>query len=79
MYNPKKEAIKKNIFLVLSIFSAFVFVAGLLCTVMGDSSPIDFIANESPVKLIVPPALIFFVSFPLYRKSKKSIEESTKQ
>lgn len=78
MFNLRKEKIKKNIFLTLSIISAFIFIAGVMCTIMGDSSPVKFIINESPVKIIVPPALIFFITFALYRNSKKAIEENTK-
>ncbi len=78
MFNLKKEKIKKNIFLILSIISAFIFIAGLMCTIMEDSSPVKFIINESPVKLIVPPVLVFIVSFILYRKSKNTIKENTK-
>lgn len=78
MFNLKKETIKKNIFLTLSIISAFIFVAGVMCTIMGDSSPVKFIINESPVKLVVPPALVFFITFALYRNSKKEIEENKK-
>lgn len=33
----------------------------------------------SPVKLVVPPALIFFVAYALYRNSKKAVEENTKK
>lgn len=72
MSNLKKEKIKKNIFLTLSIISAFIFIAGVMCTIMGEDSPVKFIVNESPVKLIVPPALVFFVTFALYRNSKKN-------
>jgi len=75
MFNLKREKVKKNIFLTLSIISAFIFIAGLMCTVLGDKSPVEFIVNESPVKLIVPPALVFVFSFVLYRKSKKVIKE----
>ncbi len=32
MSNLKKEKIKKNVFLTLSIISAFIFVAGVMCT-----------------------------------------------
>lgn len=78
MFNLKKETIKKNIFLILSIISAFVFIAGVMCTIMGENSPVKFIINGSPIKLIVPPMLVFFVSFALYRNSKKAIEENTK-
>lgn len=78
MFNLKKETIKKNIFLTLSIISSFVLIAGLMCTIMGDSSPVKFIINNSPTKLVVPPALIFFVTFALYKNSKKVIEENTK-
>lgn len=78
MFNLKKEKLKKNIFLTLSIISAFVFVAGVMCTIMGEDSPVKFIINDSPIKLIVPPALIFFVTFALYKNSKKAIEENTK-
>lgn len=78
MFNLNKETIKKNIFLILSIISAFIFIAGAMCTIMGENSPVKFIINESPVKLIVPPMLVFFVSFALYRNSKKAIEENTK-
>lgn len=77
MFNLWKEKIKKNIFLVLSILSAFIFIAGVMYTIMGDSSPVKFIINESPVKIVVPPALVFFVTFALYRNSKKAIEENT--
>ena len=78
MFNLKKEKIKKNIFLVLSILSAFVFIAGVMCTIIGEDSPVKVIINESPIKLVVPPALVFFVTFALYRNSKKAIEENTK-
>lgn len=78
MSNLKKEKIKKNIFLTLSIISAFIFIAGVMCTIMGEDSPVKFIVNESPVKLIVPPALVFFVTFALYRNSKKTIKENAK-
>ena len=78
MFNLKKEKIKKNLFLSLSIISAFIFIAGVMCTIMGEDSPVKFVVNESPIKLVVPPALIFFVTFALYRNSKKAIEENTK-
>ncbi len=78
MFNLKKEQIKKSIFLTLSIISAFIFISGVFCTLMGDASPIKFIINDSPVKLIVPPALVFFVTSALYRNSKKAIKENTK-
>lgn len=78
MFNLKKEKIKKNIFLTLSIIAAFIFVAGLLCTIMGEDSPVKFIVNESPIKLVVPPALVFFTTFTLYRNSKKRVEKNTK-
>lgn len=78
MFNLKRENMKKNIFLTLSIISAFILVAGLMCTVMGDSSPVKFIINDSPVKLVVPPLLVFFISSVLYRNSKKAIEENAK-
>lgn len=78
MFNLKKEKIKKNIFLILSIISAFIFIAGVMCTIMGDKSPVKFIVNESSIKLIVPPALVFFITFALYKNSKKAIQENTK-
>lgn len=78
MFNLKKEKRKKNLYLTLSIFFAFLFIAGVICTIMGDSSPVKFIINESPVKIIVPPAFAFFVTFALYRNSKKAIEENMK-
>lgn len=78
MVYVKREKIKKNIFLTLSIISAFIFIAGVMCTIMGEDSPVKFIVNESPIKLVVPPALVFFVTFVLYKKSKKIIEENTK-
>lgn len=78
MFNLKKARLKKNIFLTLSIISAFIFVAGVMCTIMGEDSPVKFIVNESPIKLVVPPALVFFVAFALYRNSKKAIKEKTK-
>lgn len=78
MFNLNKEKIKKNIFLILSIMSAFMFIAGVMCALMGEDSPIKFIVNGSPVKLIVPQMLLFFISFSLYRNSKKAIEENTK-
>lgn len=78
MLNLKKEKIKKNIFLTLSIISAFIFIAGVMCTIMGSDSPVKFIVNESPVKLIVPPVLVFIITFTLYRNSKKVIKENSK-
>lgn len=73
-----KKKTKKNIFLTLSILLAFIFIAGVMCTIMGDESPVKFIINESPVKIVVPPALGFFVTFALYKNSKKAIEENSK-
>ena len=78
MFSLKKEQRKKNIFLILSIISACVFIAGVMCTIMVELSPVQFIINESPIKLVVLPALIFFVAFALYKNSKKAIEENTK-
>lgn len=78
MFNLKKETIKKNIFLTLSIISDFIFIAGIMCSIMGEDSPVKFIVNGSPIKLVVPPALVSFVTFALYRNSKKTIEENTK-
>ena len=78
MFNLKKETIKKNIFLTLSIISGFIFIAGVMCTIMGEDSPVKFIVNESPIKLVVPPALVFFVTFALFINSKKAIEENRK-
>lgn len=78
MFNLKKEVIKKNIYLTLSIISAFIFIAGVMCTIMGEDSPVQFIINESPIKVIVPPMLVFLVTFTLYRNSKKAIKENTK-
>ena len=78
MFNLKREKMKKNIFLTLSIISAFIFIAGVMCTIMGEDSPVKFIINESPIKLVVPPVLVFFVTFSLYRNSKKAIKENTK-
>lgn len=69
MLNLKKTRMKKNLFLALSIISAFIFIAGVMCTIMGD---------DSPVKLIVPPSLVFFITFSLYKNSKKVIKENTK-
>ena len=74
----KKTRMKKNLFLALSIISAFIFIAGVMCTIMCDDSPVKFIVNESPVKLIVPPSLVFFITFSLYKNSKKVIKENTK-
>lgn len=76
MANVKKEKIKKNIYLTISVISGFVFIAGLMCTIMGEDSPVKFIINGSPIKLIVPPLLIFVISFKLYMKSKKNIKEN---
>lgn len=78
MFNLKREVIKKNIYLTLSIISAFIFIAGVMCTIMGEDSPVQFIVNESPIKVIVPPMLVFLVTFTLYRNSKKVIKENTK-
>ena len=69
MFNLKREKVKKNIFLTLSIISAFIFIVGVMCTIMGE---------DSPIKLVVPSVLVFFVPFALYRNSKKAIEENTK-
>lgn len=78
MFQLKKEKIKKNIFLTLCVISAFIFIAGVMCTIMGEDSPVKFIVNESPVKIVVPPAFVFFISFALYKNSKKAIKENTK-
>ncbi len=68
MFNLRK--MKKNIFLTLSIIAAFIFIAGLMCTVLEDDSPVKFIVNGSPIKLILQPLLVFIFSFLLYKKSK---------
>lgn len=78
MFDLRKEKIKKNIFLILSVISAFIFIAGVMCTIMGSDSPVKFIVNGSPIKLVVPPALVFFVVFTLYKNSKKAIKENMK-
>lgn len=78
MFNLKKEKLKKNIYLILSFIFAFIFIAGIMCTIMGEDSPVKFIINESPVKIIVPPVLLFIVTFTLFRKSQKKIEENVK-
>lgn len=78
MFNLKKEKMKKNIYLVLSFIFAFIFIAGIMCTIMGEASPVKFIINGSPVKIIVPPVLLFIVTFTLFRKSQKKIEENVK-
>ena len=78
MFNLKKEKKKTNICLMVSIVSAFILISGLMCTIMGDDRPVKFIINESPIKLIVPPLLVFVVSFILYRKSKNTIKANTK-
>ena len=49
-----------------------------MCAIMGDDRPVKFIVNESPVKLIVPPSLVFFITFSYYKNSKKVIKENTK-
>ena len=46
MLNLKKTRMKKNLFLALSIISAFIFIAGVMCTIMGDDSPVKFIVNH---------------------------------
>lgn len=77
MFNLRKETIKKHIFLILSIVFAFIFITGVMCTIMGDASPIKIFINNSPIKMIVPPAFGFFITFALYKNSKKAIEENT--
>lgn len=78
MFNLRKETIKKNVFLILSNISAFIFIAGLMCTILGEDSPVKFIVNGHPIKLIIPPVLVFIISFILYRRSKNAIKENTK-
>ncbi len=78
MFNLKKEKLKKNIYLVLSFIFAFIFIAGIMCTIMGEDSPVKFTINGSPIKMIVPPVLLFMVTFTLFRKSQNKIEENTK-
>lgn len=78
MFYLKKEKLKKNIYLVLSFIFALIFIAGIMCTIMGEDSPVKFIINESPIKMIVPPVLLFIVTFTLYKKSQTKIEENTK-
>lgn len=62
----------KKIYLVLSCISAFIFIAGVMCTIMGDKSPVKFIINNSPIKLIVPPLIVFLITFTLYKKANKN-------
>ncbi len=78
MFDLKKEKIKKNIFLIMSIIFALIFLLMVIFIIMGDSCPIKFIVNNSPIKFTVPSSLIFFVTFTLYRNSKMAIEENTK-
>lgn len=49
-----------------------------MCSIIGEDSPVKFIVNESPIKLVAPPALVFFVTFALYKNSKKAIENIIK-
>lgn len=74
----KREIVKKNVFLAVAIVSGMVLIAGLSFTIMGDASPIKFVVNNSPVKVVVLPFLVFCISFVLYRNSKKAIEENRK-
>lgn len=76
--NIKRQKIKKNIFLSLSIISGFIFLSGCFCTILGDKSPIKFILNNSPVKVITPPLIIFVVTYTLYKNSKKVLEDNKK-
>ena len=50
MFNLKREKVKKNIFLTLSIISAFIFIVGVMCTIMGEDSPVKFIINKKRSK-----------------------------
>lgn len=72
------KTVKKNLFLTLLIIAAFIFIASVMCSIMGEASPVKFIVNESTIKLAVPSALVFFVTFILYRNSKKDIKENVK-
>lgn len=76
MFNLKKEKIKKNLFLTVLILSGFILIAGVMCTIMGENSPVKFIINESPVKIVILPALVFLVTFILYKNSQKSIKRN---
>lgn len=78
MFNLKKETTKKNIFLTISIISLFILVAGAMCTIMKDNSPVEILINGNQVRLVVIPALVFIVTFALYRNSKKTIKLNAK-
>ncbi len=74
----KKEIVKKNVFLAVSIVAAMIFVAGLSFVVMGDASPIKFVVNNSPIKVVALPFLVFCITFTLYLKSKKIVDGKQK-
>lgn len=69
MFNLKKEIMKRNIFLGLSIvFCVLTLVGAILC--------ITEKVNNAGYAII--PMLIELVFNSLYRNSKKAIEENTK-
>lgn len=47
MFSLKGEKIKKSIFLTLAAISAFMVIADLLCTLMGENSPVKFIIHDN--------------------------------
>lgn len=55
------KEIVKTIYLIIAIISACAFVAGLVYCILG---------SDSPIKLIVPPILVFMLSFTLYNISQ---------
>lgn len=79
MVNLKKEKIKKRIFLTILVSSLFIFIAGIMSTIMGNNSPVKFIVNGKPLKLVLLPFLVFLITFILYRNSKKKIERNIKK
>lgn len=69
MFNLKKETIKKNIFLCLSIiFNVLTFIGAFLCIAQK--------VDNAGYAII--PMLFALIFMPLYRNSKKRVEENTK-
>ena len=69
MFDLKKELLKKNIFLALSIIFALLLVLGLIFVIINE---------DISTSVIVPPLLLFQGTCNLYKNSKKAINENSK-
>lgn len=71
--NIKKETIKKNIFLVLTLLFAIIFLGVLSFIVFGDELRLTYITNN-PIKSTLIPFVPFVIFLGLYNQSVNRLE-----